>query len=147
METFCFTDYVFISFAPMIYTSIYLKKPVDNISFIFMRNRSNKYYHTRNFYRFIQRALIIWIKFHFHIFSFISLWVFSYWPNEDSDFTPQFFIFLNLFFLLSLLGTSVKYLFPLISSKYLFTLLKTTYKLFTVLIFTYFEYLIVTHST
>ena len=100
----------------------------------------------RNFYRFIWRALIIWIKFHFRIFSFIRFWVFSYWPNEDSDFTPQFFIFLNFFFLFSLLGTSVKYFFPLISSKYLFTLLKIRYKGFTVLIFTYFEYLIVTYS-
>ena len=46
--------------------------------------------------------------------------------------------------LLSLVGTCVKYLFLLISSKYQFTLLIIRYKEFILLIFKYFQYLIVT---
>ena len=50
------------------------------------------------------------------------------------------------FFLLSLEGTSLKYSFPLIYSKYPFTLLKIKYKGFTLLKFRCFESLIVIYS-
>ena len=53
--------------------------------------------------------------------------------------------YLLIFPLHSLVETSFKYLFLLISSKYRFTLLIITYKGFTLLIFTYFESLIVTY--
>ena len=47
--------------------------------------------------------------------------------------------------LLSLEGTSIKYLFLLISSKYPYTLLKIKYKGFTLLVFTYLESFFVTY--
>ena len=57
---------------------------------------------------------------------------------------------LNLIFLCfssnsSLVGTSVKYLFPLISSKYPFPLPKKSYKRFTLIVFTDLESFIVTY--
>ena len=48
---------------------------------------------------------------------------------------------------LSLAGTSVKYSFPLISSKYPFNLLKIRQNGFTLLIFSYFESLMYTYPT
>ena len=51
-----------------------------------------------------------------------------------------------IFCLFSLVGTSVKYLFPSISLKHPFVLFETRYKGFTVLIFTYFQFLIVKYA-
>ena len=55
-------------------------------------------------------------------------------------------LYFFVFSLLSLIGTSVKYLFSLISLKHPFILPMRRYKGFTLLIFTYFESLIVTYS-
>ena len=66
-------------------------------------------------------------------------------PIKSLILLQRYSYFYFLFFLLSLVGTSIKYLFPLISSKYPFTSLKIRYEGFTLLIFVYFEYLIVTY--
>ena len=51
-----------------------------------------------------------------------------------------------IFSLLSLVGTSVKYLFPLVSSKYPFIFLRIRYKEFSLLVFMYSQSLIVTYT-
>ena len=83
--------------------------------------------------------------------KFVEIWSSTYRRNIDVESTSiqrglpigQSFIF-YIFSLFSLVGTSVKCLFPLISSKYLLTLQILRYKGFTLLIFMYFESLIVT---
>ena len=51
-----------------------------------------------------------------------------------------------IFSLLSLVGTSVKYLFPLVSSKYPFIFLRIRSKEFSLLVFMYSQSLIVTYT-
>ena len=88
---------------------------------------------------FSLKETIIQIKLNFHIVLVFDLIRLLILPHSSS----HFFI---TSFLLSV-GTSVKYLIPLMFSKYSFVLPIIRYKGFTLLIFTYFNSLIITYDS
>ena len=84
------------------------------------------------------RRFIMRIKLDSYIFFIIIICFFSYWPNKISYLIHSFSYFFLLFSLLLLVETNVKYLFPLIFSKYSFILFNIRYNGYILVIFTYF---------
>ena len=95
----------------IIYTNICTRKLAGNI---FMRKFSQSSWKTALTTIIMLRSSSVFFKCRS---SVIIVWVIIYWFNKITDFFHSSSCFFSVSFL-SLIGTSVKYLFPLISSTY-----------------------------